>query len=564
MHPHQDFAWFAAVEAPFGKTWWSHRHDCFATIVQDPFSGAGAIGRGPPGPRTLAWSTAPPEWVAFEHVVGPTLADLLGQVSVEDLHLDVRRRVVGHLALYKMSFVTEGWPFPSDDQIRLGFSGQISVEVHCRRQLRRQSREDDDFDSAYESRQQSYRQGLDAMGVHLGLTDPKGRDEWHRLDAPIAALVADVFAEDHAAWREACRISRQRPPREQEPPAPWNDVEQERLSFEGDGAVRLLNDLMAGRSEARQAIAQVRHAPLAVARLRHMREKPMADWTWTELEAWSGVRHHRRLALWRQRGLLKETDAMLRGDASCERLIFEGTDFRTRSAPFSGCSPLDDKRIAHLLGRACLQPDKTPLSDEVIAAERAELQVRLLFGIDAWCEATMTTASASEVRAAWREAWLGVDDELGPECVARCATLHPRLPDVGQATMEAAMRHHDELNAKAEAKLAEAAAEATRVAALPIIKVELRGRETPPQTLLVQKAMFELGRDPTCDVVLSRHGVSRRHARVTVNDRILWLQNLSLVGTWVDGQRITAAPVRVTADSVIMIGGHTITMSIKD
>jgi hypothetical protein len=121
MSESRDFGWFRAVDAPFGPTWWSSRHGCFVRL----FRGLDAtnpppFGLGVPGPRELAWSTTR-DWVACEHVFGPTLAELLLRVPHQALRGDLVRSIVGRALACSVRFTHDGWAFPETKDIRLGF-----------------------------------------------------------------------------------------------------------------------------------------------------------------------------------------------------------------------------------------------------------------------------------------------------------------------------------------------------------------------------------------------------------------------------------------------------------
>jgi len=65
-----------------------------------------------------------------------------------------------------------------------------------------------------------------------------------------------------------------------------------------------------------------------------------------------------------------------------------------------------------------------------------------------------------------------------------------------------------------------------------------------------------IGRREGADVVLVDDGVSRRHARITVDDRGAWLSDLgSQNGTWVDGRAIQET--RLADGGRFQVGGHT-------
>ncbi len=71
----------------------------------------------------------------------------------------------------------------------------------------------------------------------------------------------------------------------------------------------------------------------------------------------------------------------------------------------------------------------------------------------------------------------------------------------------------------------------------------------------VDKAETSIGRDSSCDFVLSTPSVSRRHARLVRDGARYWIEdNKSANGTFVNGQRITR--VELHAGDLVQIGPH--------
>jgi len=64
------------------------------------------------------------------------------------------------------------------------------------------------------------------------------------------------------------------------------------------------------------------------------------------------------------------------------------------------------------------------------------------------------------------------------------------------------------------------------------------------QVVAVDSQDLVLGRDPTCAVAIADPQVSRRHARIYLNDRVRWVEDLhSLNGTLVNGLPVTRVPL---------------------
>ena len=87
--------------------------------------------------------------------------------------------------------------------------------------------------------------------------------------------------------------------------------------------------------------------------------------------------------------------------------------------------------------------------------------------------------------------------------------------------------------------------------------VDLGSDSDGPKRLAVPaQGVAVLGRDPSCDVVVSDQTVSRRHARLEWSNGQLWLEDLgSLGGTFVNNQRLTSAQPLRPGDRV-RLGGR--------
>ena len=71
----------------------------------------------------------------------------------------------------------------------------------------------------------------------------------------------------------------------------------------------------------------------------------------------------------------------------------------------------------------------------------------------------------------------------------------------------------------------------------------------------------QLGRAPSCDVVLDGADVSHWHATIALTPR-LTLRDRSRNGTWVDGDHVAGQVCRLRSDSEIKIGRHRVSYEI--
>ncbi|MFI5458845.1 MAG: FHA domain-containing protein [Isosphaerales bacterium] len=78
--------------------------------------------------------------------------------------------------------------------------------------------------------------------------------------------------------------------------------------------------------------------------------------------------------------------------------------------------------------------------------------------------------------------------------------------------------------------------------------------ETPGRAFPLNKEVTVLGRDPACEIVLSDHGVSKQHAKITRKDDGFHIEDLeSTNGTRVGNRHLTEAR-RLEGDELIGIG----------
>ena len=72
-----------------------------------------------------------------------------------------------------------------------------------------------------------------------------------------------------------------------------------------------------------------------------------------------------------------------------------------------------------------------------------------------------------------------------------------------------------------------------------------------------------VGRDASCDVVVSEDGVSRQHARLLLQNGSVWLQDYgSRNGVYVNDKRL-ARPVEVSVGDRLRVGSHEFTLELE-
>ena len=77
------------------------------------------------------------------------------------------------------------------------------------------------------------------------------------------------------------------------------------------------------------------------------------------------------------------------------------------------------------------------------------------------------------------------------------------------------------------------------------------------QAFVINKQEFKIGRDPSCDIVLTESAVSRVHLLIYPQpyDAIVLVDNNSTNGTTVNNVQVTA-PVQIAENDVIVLGGE--------
>jgi hypothetical protein len=77
------------------------------------------------------------------------------------------------------------------------------------------------------------------------------------------------------------------------------------------------------------------------------------------------------------------------------------------------------------------------------------------------------------------------------------------------------------------------------------------------QAFIINKPEFKIGRDPSCDIILTENSVSRIHLIIYHQDmnNVVLVDNNSTNGTTVNNMPVTT-PVQITENSVIMLGGE--------
>jgi pSer/pThr/pTyr-binding forkhead associated (FHA) protein len=74
---------------------------------------------------------------------------------------------------------------------------------------------------------------------------------------------------------------------------------------------------------------------------------------------------------------------------------------------------------------------------------------------------------------------------------------------------------------------------------------------------IINKPEFKIGRDSSCDIILTENSVSRIHLIIYHQDmnNVVLVDNNSTNGTTVNNMPVTT-PVQITENSVIMLGGE--------
>ncbi len=500
----------------------------------------------------IAWANDH-SWFITEHVIGPTLAEVL-QTDPTILSPSARQAILGRVLGQTTRYLDDGWDVPTTAQIRLGFDGTVVVEVEVRPP------------PSPGTAQATFELRGDALVGACGLS-PRWRPalaSWATMALPEEPFV-ETFP-GMSLWFDA-RWRMQREPWEGSmPPGPWTEAQgvaaaiateevlgwavsrRTEFSFSGE-ADRLLNTLADRDQEfvdvSPPHVDMVRDAPHAIARLQLMREKPLSRWTWLEFKAWSGVRRQRLRELHRRRGLPPEDAAVAEAEDACEALVLSCTVTPEVSPPLLGVPGPRLHRLALHDPRIDDQPPPDALA--AIEAERGELIARGLFALEAWCAAAFDGASSQDVRTAWRQRWLEVDAALGEDGLARVALSPPQFPTPDAERLE----HMAELmegEALAVAPVVEVEVDAVGPSPSPRVVLGHRWRQT------FRKAEVVLGHSQSCDLSLT--GLSRRHVALWVRDGGLTIVDLDTTnGVVIDGQAIRE-PVRLEPGQLAIIGPY--------
>ena len=96
-----------------------------------------------------------------------------------------------------------------------------------------------------------------------------------------------------------------------------------------------------------------------------------------------------------------------------------------------------------------------------------------------------------------------------------------------------------------------------RIPILVVSKGALEGARMPiPLEGLV------VGREPSCDFVLSEQGVSREHCRILVHNSGVWVRDLgSRNGVFLKGKRVNR-PKQMTPGDALQVGEHIFTLEL--
>lgn len=568
----EDFAWFRAVDAPFGPTWWSSRHGRFVTVVtHDGPRRFWSTARGAPGVPMIAWADDH-RWFVTEHVIGPTLAEVLA-TTPELLSTSARQAILGRVLGRTNRYVFDGWRVPKTSEVRLGFDGIVVVEAAVQRPLPSPGMPDtpgrDDYHDARDAADNAFEHQGYSLAHACGLSSSRWRsalDSWATMELPLATLL------EHAPGREVWAELRERLRREAwegaPPPDPYTEAPEvapppdpavvaeearqwtmrRRELFAQDEAELLLNDLAERDqdfvSDSIPDIDVARDAPDAVARLQLMRERPLSRWTWLEHAAWSGVRRQRLRALHDRHSLAPEQADIEGAERACEGLILSCGMTPEVSPPLLA---VVDLRLRHL---AAFDPriGERPSGPEraTIEAERGELIARGLFGIEGWCAAVFDGATPDDLRSDWRTRWLEVDAALGDDGVARAALLPPQFPPADAAAIE---------------RVAGCIGRESTVMP-PVIEVEVDAGPHPHRLVqpgrwhvTFRKGEVVVGRSAACDLCLG-HGISRRHLSLRAVDGVLTIADLGTAnGVTIDGTSIRE-PVALEPGQVAHFGPY--------
>lgn len=93
-------------------------------------------------------------------------------------------------------------------------------------------------------------------------------------------------------------------------------------------------------------------------------------------------------------------------------------------------------------------------------------------------------------------------------------------------------------------------------------KLYIQSPQQPKRVIEMNVAEFFIGKDLVCHVILQGWNVAKQHAKFTLHENELFLQDLgSLFGTWVNGNKIIRYGPMIHGESVL-IGGHSILIEI--
>jgi hypothetical protein len=455
---------FERVDTPWGTTWWSGRHGCFARV----FTREGDAMFDAPGPTRLAWRQNGP--VGLEHVVGVSVAELLAAVPVDDLHAGVRRfiaRRVRHPNRYGLS----GWLFPRPGDVVLGFCGRVVVNTGRAPPARYVSHSE----SPYKEEFAEERRAIDAAAAAgerellrvLQVTPEATAAPEDDDDVPVRALLEDHFPDRVQAWRAALTACRARPVRALSDG--WSDLvlehERRMRTYRDVLSYHHLNALLdAGKAPERasdrsgpamsaifgtpmralqgappdMAPGPMREspsddAPAVVARMQIARERPLSSWPTCEVFVWGAIRRERRRLVLERRGLPLPDGAVVRAEWNLEERLVRCAPLR-EARPFSNGSTLDPTHrhlvwlSQHAYGDFAAEWNHAfPGADltQTITAVAGELHARGLFALAVWARSVLDEMSGDDCFAQWLKAWRELDAELDDNDLASLAARPP-------------------------------------------------------------------------------------------------------------------------------------------
>jgi len=87
----------------------------------------------------------------------------------------------------------------------------------------------------------------------------------------------------------------------------------------------------------------------------------------------------------------------------------------------------------------------------------------------------------------------------------------------------------------------------------------------PTGTIVLEPGIYFVGRSPECDIVLASARASRRHAKITVTEGGVTIEDLgSANGLFINGERVGPAPRRLVHDDFLVVGDLAMEVDIEE